>query len=81
MFLWVGVVSFTTKPKIVELFYQSLHKHVTWVQDAKVPRTLPFMTAGTEVAHINMRAMGKCTVNGIEMEFCDVRIFAKAPPE
>ena len=30
---------------------------------------------------VALRALGNCTVNGEALEFCDVRIFAKAPPE
>jgi hypothetical protein len=74
-------MTFITKPKIVESFCQTLHKNVSWVSEAKLPASLPFMKSGTVIKHINMRAVGNCTVNGEELEFCDVRIFAKAPAE
>ena len=73
-------MTFTIKPRIVELCRQTYKPLVSWVREEKVHASVfPFLTCGSMPVYINMKAIGRCTVNGVEMEFADVRVYATPP--
>jgi hypothetical protein len=73
---------FAQRPKVVDLFKQSFKPLMSWVLPEKATQSrLLFLKPGSQIRFINMKAIGRCTVDGEELEFADVRVYAKPPAE
>lgn len=70
---------FTSKPRVRELFKQTYKSLMSWVSQDKIPDSLPFLNEGSVIKHVNMKAIGRVEINGVEMEFADVRIYVLPP--
>lgn len=67
--------NFDVKPVFRQLYKQTYTPLKSWVSSALLPASMPHLNKGMQASAIEMRAAGKCTLNGKEYEFHDIRVY------
>ncbi len=65
----------TGKPTYREHYKETYEPRRSWVNAEKLPAAMPHLNDGIKACMIEMRAAGKCLLNGKEYEFHDIRVY------
>jgi hypothetical protein len=67
--------NFLVKPKFVETYKVTFKPLKSWVRSDILPAPLPHLNKGLTAQHIELRAAGRCTLDGKAYEFQDIRVY------
>lgn len=76
--------AFAKVPTFRELYKQTYKARTSWVKATKLPAALPHLNEGMKADHIELRAAGRCVLDGHEYEFHDIRVYVddtREPPD
>jgi hypothetical protein len=73
--------NFAVKPRFHVIFKQSYKPLKCWVAARLLPTAMPHLNAGLKATHIELRAAGKCCLDGKDYEFQDIRVYVDMAQE
>lgn len=62
-------------PKFRLAYKQEYRPLTSWIRKDLLPLTLPHLKIGSKIEAIELRAAGHCQLDGVEMEFQDLRVY------
>lgn len=58
-----------------QFYKQTYRPLVAWIRKDLLPPTLPHLLTGFKIEAIELRAAGRCQLDGKELEFQDLRVY------